>query len=76
MIRYRIDLGVTEGFGSRSPAFADPLDTEEYYGTIVIDFSIESNLPVIHLFIEDPEVANTNVGTKAHYITMASSTIT
>jgi hypothetical protein len=64
MIRYRITGGEegTLAF-SRSPVFQDPLDTEEYFGTIVADPSIVSTLPVMHWFIEDTDAAGTAEGT-------------
>ncbi len=62
MIRYRITVG-NEGNESRLPIFTDPLNTEQYFGTVVIDPSIESNLEVLHLFLEDPDASQTNAGT-------------
>ena len=53
MIRYRITAGETAEHFARAPVFAHPLDTAEYFGTVVVDPAIQSDLPVLHLFLED-----------------------
>jgi len=50
---------------TRWPAFNDPLNSREYYGTIVEDPAVVSNLPVMHLFISDINAANSDAGTRA-----------
>ena len=52
MIRYYVEAEDTDGRPSRWPLFPDPLDTEEFLGTVVHDPSIESALPVIHTFVD------------------------
>ena len=64
MIRYRITAGAEGTVVARSPLFIDPLEHQQYHGTIVADPTITSNLPVIHLFLEDPDAADTTVGTR------------
>ena len=39
--------------------------TPEYFGAVIEDPSIESNLPVLHWFVEDTAAANTDAGTRA-----------
>ena len=63
MIRYRITAGQSAENFARSPLFLDPLDHEEYHGTMVADPAIVSRLPVIHLFLEDAAAADTTAGT-------------
>lgn len=64
MIRYRITAGTDAADAARSPLFQDPLNSEQYYGTMIADPSIQSNLPVIHFFMEDPAAANVQPGTR------------
>lgn len=64
MIRYRISAGADDTDSARLPLYQDPLNSEQYFGTIVADPSIQSNLPVIHFFLEDPLAANVQPGTR------------
>jgi hypothetical protein len=45
MIRWRITTSDEAGNNSRWPLFADPVNSEEYLGTVVQDPSIDSDLP-------------------------------
>ncbi len=66
MIRWRVEAEDDQGNTQRSPLFHDPDNADEYYGTVVYDSSIEtSNLTVLHWFIENPNSANNDRGTKA-----------
>ena len=58
LFRWRYEASDTTGTVSRLPNFDDPLDRDEYFGTIHEDGSIESLLPVMHWFLEDPAAAN------------------
>jgi hypothetical protein len=58
MVRWRMEALDVQGNSMRWPIYNDPLDSERYYGTIVADASIESNLPVLHWFIENPRGAD------------------
>jgi hypothetical protein len=51
MIRWRVTTTDEAGNNSRWPLFADPLNSEEYLGTVVQDPSIASDLPVFHWFL-------------------------
>ncbi|MBX3745191.1 MAG: lamin tail domain-containing protein [Verrucomicrobiae bacterium] len=64
MIRYHITATDTEGRTSRWPLHTDPLDSEAWLGTVVRDASIQSALPVLHLFVENPGAADTFSGTR------------
>jgi hypothetical protein len=64
MVRWYITAMDTAGYGSRSPAFLDPLDSPQYDGTVVMDLSVNSPLPVLHWFIENPGAANSDAGTR------------
>ncbi|MFV2070113.1 MAG: CotH kinase family protein, partial [Pirellulales bacterium] len=45
----------------RSPTFVDPVDYQQYYGTVVADPAVDSDLPVMELFFENPEDAETKI---------------
>jgi hypothetical protein len=64
MLRWSIIATDTAGHGTRVPAFPDPLDSEQYFGTIVADPSVVSNLPVVHWFVENFTAAGTRTGTR------------
>ena len=64
MIRYRITAGESETDSSRLPRFIDELNRQQYFGTVVEDPSIQSNLRVMHLFLEDPAGADTLDGAR------------
>ncbi len=66
MIRWRVEAEDTSGNVTGKPSFFDPLDSAEYYGTVVIDPSLStSRIPVLHTFLEDPAAADTDDGTRA-----------
>ncbi|MFW6161242.1 MAG: CotH kinase family protein, partial [Planctomycetota bacterium] len=64
MVRWRVTAADAAGGSSRRPLFPDPLDSPEYFGTVVADPSIVSNLPVLHWFVADPAAADTRGGTR------------
>ena len=64
MIRYRVTAGTNDGNSARSPVFQDPLERQQYYGTVVVDPSLESPLPIFELFLEDPVAADSLQGTR------------
>lgn len=64
MIRWYITATDTTGRQSRLPAFIDPDNSPEYFGTVVDDPSLVNPLPVLHWFIENPNAANSDAGTR------------
>lgn len=64
MVRWYIVVTDTLGRGARAPLFRDPLDSEQYFGTIINDPSVVSNLPVLHWFVENFAAAGTWTGTR------------
>ncbi len=64
MIRYYISAADTEMVPTREPLFADPNNSPEYYGTIIADPSNDTQLPVLHRFIENTAAAETGSGTR------------
>src|SRR6185503_835312 len=64
MIRYYVAASDTDGRNSRLPVFNAPLDSDEYFGTVVTDPSIGTLLPVFHWFLANPALAETDTGTR------------
>ncbi|MEM7391844.1 MAG: CotH kinase family protein, partial [Verrucomicrobiota bacterium] len=65
MVRWRYEAEDTDNRISREPPFLDPLDADEYFGTMADDPATNSSLlPVVHWFVEDPAAANTLAGTR------------
>jgi CotH kinase protein/Lamin Tail Domain len=65
MVRWYVTAADTSGTTSRAPRFSDPLDSPEYYGTVIVDPSVNTGLPVLYWFVEDPNAAAGDDGTRA-----------
>ncbi|MCA9196372.1 MAG: lamin tail domain-containing protein [Planctomycetales bacterium] len=64
IIRYYVSASDTSGLETRFPRFVNPDGSPEYQGLMVPDPSIESNLPVLHRFVEVPSQAERDRGTR------------
>ena len=64
MIRYRLTADDAGQTIASAPPYQDPLVTRQYFGTVVFDPAIQSNLPVLHVFLEDPDASETDNGTR------------
>jgi len=65
MIRWRIEATDVNDSSRTAPAFADSLDSDEYYGTVALNGEAEnSNLPVLETFVEDQSSVDTQLGTR------------
>ncbi len=64
MTRWRFVAADNMGVQTRNPAFRDLLDSHEYFGTVGHDPNIETNLNVVHWFIQSPSGANNTTGTR------------
>ncbi len=64
MIRYRVTATDSRGDTSREPLFPDPTESPEYAGTIVLDAAIDTQLPVLHWFVQNASAADTRAGTR------------
>ena len=64
MVRWYITATDTTGRESRFPPFFDQDNSPEYCGTVVDDPSLVNPLPVLHWFIENPNAANSDAGTR------------
>lgn len=65
LLRYYVTAVDTTGNVSRWPIFPDATDSQQYFGTVVADPSIQSQLPVACLFIQNPTAADNRTGTQA-----------
>ncbi len=68
VVRWYVGASDTAGSASRAPRFLDrdgQSQSPEYFGTIIADGSIETQLPVIHWFVESPRQADRDQGTRA-----------
>jgi hypothetical protein len=64
MIRWRVESRDLNGIVSANPLFFDPLNSPEYFGTVALDPALDSDLPVLEWFIENPNAANNRTGTR------------
>ncbi len=64
MIRWRFEATDASGFESKSPLFRDPFDSHQYVGTVAVDPAVNSLLPVVEKFIQNPSAAETDNGTR------------
>jgi hypothetical protein len=65
LLRYYVTAVDTAGNVSRWPIFSDATDSQQYFGTVVADPSIQSQLPVACLFIQNTTAADNQTGTQA-----------
>jgi len=63
MVRYYFSAIDTQANTSRWPFFITP-DAPEYFGTVVDDPVILTNLPVLHWFVQNTNAAETYTGTR------------
>lgn len=64
MVRWYVTASDSLTVETRSPRFLDQLDSPEYYGTIVNDSTITTDLQVMHWFLANEAAASTNAGTR------------
>ncbi len=67
MVRWFITAADTAGRASRFPTFLDPQNSPEYDGTVVQDPSLNTALPVLHWFIQNPTAADSAAGTRCSF---------
>lgn len=64
MLRWRVVATDNTAVVGTGPEYSDPLDNEQYHGTVAVDPSIASNLPVLYWFIVTPGQADNATGTR------------
>ena len=67
MLRWRIEASDDQNNIKLSPPYADPNDSDRYYGTIANSGITTSNLSILHWFVESPSAANTRGGTRSSF---------
>ncbi len=68
MLRYRIETTDVKGNENRAPLPLDLIGVKqwpEYFGTMIADPTITSELPILYWFTDDPAAAKTRSGTRA-----------
>ncbi|MCH2112773.1 MAG: CotH kinase family protein [Planctomycetes bacterium] len=63
MVRWRVEALDSWGLSGKGPYHLSA-DSAEYFGTVVKDPLLDSNIPVIQWFVEDPSAAETTSGTR------------
>lgn len=64
MLRWYVSAEDVDDNLSRAPRFLDPLNSPEYFGTVVTDPSITSEVPVFQWFVENEAAASTDAGAR------------
>ncbi len=68
MLRYYVSAEDADANGSREPRFIDRVgnnQSAEYFGTVVDNAAVSSNLPILQWFSQNPNAGNTRTGTRA-----------
>ncbi len=64
LIRWRVEAEDEQGTVFAWPWAHDPEDADIYHGTVALDPSIDTKLPVLHRFFEQPNLAERSSGTR------------
>ena len=64
MIRWYVTAEDTQNNLSRAPRFLDPLNSPEYFGTVVADPSIATDVPVFQWFVQNVSGTFTDAGAR------------
>lgn len=64
LLRWYFTASDTAGNETRAPRFADPLNSAEYFGTVVDDPSLTTDLPVFQWFVQDTAGTFTDAGAR------------
>lgn len=64
LFRWYFTASDTAGNESRAPTFADPLNSAEYFGTVVTDPSLTTDLPVFQWFVQNTAGTFTDAGAR------------
>jgi hypothetical protein len=65
MLRYFITARDAASVPTRAPHFSDANNSPQYFGTVIDDPAIETQLPVLHRFIQNEAAAELRSGTRA-----------
>ena len=65
MVRWYVTATDTYGADSRLPLYIALTNSPKYFGTVVLDTSVSSPLPIFEYFVENVSAAGTRSGTRA-----------
>ncbi|MEM7311756.1 MAG: lamin tail domain-containing protein, partial [Planctomycetota bacterium] len=65
MVRWYVFTDDVDGATSRMPQFFNPEGSAEYFGTVVSDPSVSSELPIFEYFVQSTGAASSRTGTRA-----------
>lgn len=66
MVRWYVTAQSADG-SKRAPLFLSPLNSPQYFGTVIADPSNSSQLPVMQRFVENPAATETTAGTRGAF---------
>jgi hypothetical protein len=64
MTRWRFVATDSSGTATKEPAFRDPLDSQQYFGTVTENAQMQTALPVFHWFTSNAAGAGTATGSR------------
>ncbi|MBN2064846.1 MAG: lamin tail domain-containing protein, partial [Sedimentisphaerales bacterium] len=64
MVRWCVLAADTQGGSTREPLYLLTENSPRYYGTVINNTGINTNLTVLHCFTQNPYAANTDAGTR------------
>ena len=64
MLRWRVVASDNTAITGTAPEYLDPIDNEQFYGTVAVDSTIETSLPVIYWFTPLSTAADNATGTR------------
>ena len=64
LFRWYFTASDTDGIASRAPIFNDPLNSPEYFGTVITDPSLTTDLPVFEWFVQNTAGTFTDAGAR------------
>ena len=65
MVRWYVTAEDSASVSRREPAYLDPANSPQYFGTMVDDPAVVSALPTLFWFVASPGAANTGSGTRS-----------
>ena len=65
MVRWFVTASSVGGSQRREPPFDDPVESAEYFGTVVTESGVDTPLPILHWFVANESASETRTGTQA-----------
>ena len=67
MLRWRVVATDNTAVAGTAPAYSDPTNNEQYYGTVAVDSTIATGLPVLYWFSPTATAADNSSGVRCSY---------